>query len=68
MAAAGMAVIVEALDRVVTAESLALRLAILVTAGVASYGALVLLVAKPVLMEVIALLRPGARRAEGLAV
>lgn len=62
-AAAGMALAVALLDRLIPAGSPALRLAMLVAAGGGVYGLLAMLTARPVVMETLTLLRPGRRTA-----
>ncbi|MEO9130963.1 MAG: lipopolysaccharide biosynthesis protein [Sphingomonas sp.] len=57
LAATGMAIIVELVDHLVTVSSPALRLAMLVGTGGVTYAALALLVARPVLTEIVALFR-----------
>lgn len=60
IAAAGMAIVVAILDRLVVVAQPVLRLTMLVSVGAAIYGLLALLVAKPVVLEILALFRREA--------
>jgi len=57
LAATGMAIVVELVDHLIAVQSPALRLALLVGTGGITYAVLALLVARPVVAEIIALFR-----------
>ncbi|MGN6123847.1 MAG: lipopolysaccharide biosynthesis protein [Sphingomonas oligoaromativorans] len=63
VAALGMGLVVTGVDRLLPAMAPPMRLAILVPAGVAAYAALVLLVARPLVTQALAMVRGRSRPA-----